>query len=95
MASALTLAGCSPFGQSSFIDNLNSIADDILTLPFKDAPVKYGDAQSAETVITNGDYNGVVGYELKATVQEISDSQSTISATSSTPGYTFTEVYFQ
>lgn len=89
------ITGCSPFGNSSFIDNLSSIADDLLKFPFKDTPIKYGDAQAVDVVVTNGSTGSANGYEMQATLQEISDSQTTVSTMSSTPGYTFTEIYSQ
>jgi len=89
------LTSCNPFGQNSLID-FNSITDGgLFTTPFKDAPQKYGDAQAVETVITNSASSSTSGYELQATLQEISDSQTTGNTTSSTSNYTFTEVYFQ
>ena len=91
---AFTLSGCSPFGNSSLIDNLNSIGDSIIgAIPFKDIPVRYGDATTVETVTTDGSTNSVVGYSMSETLLEVSDSQATSSTTSSANGYTFTEVY--
>lgn len=89
------LTSCNPFGQNSLID-FKSISDgNIFTSPFIDTPQKYGDAQAVETVTTDGSTNSTVGYQLQASIQEISDAQTTVNTTSSTSGYTFTEVFTQ
>lgn len=89
------LTSCNPFGQNSFIDFSRITDGGIFTTPFKDTPQKYGDAQAVETVTTDGSTSSTVGYQLQATVQEVSDTQTTVNTTSSTSNYTFTEVYFQ